>query len=71
LVTRSGYRELLLSKLMRPSEVVVGLLSPVFLVAELARRLWVRLAAGAGRAYARMRSMPARSAPPNNQMSPE
>jgi hypothetical protein len=32
LVTRSAYRELLLSKLMRPFEIIVVLLSPVFYV---------------------------------------
>jgi hypothetical protein len=30
LITRSAYRELLLSKLMRPFEIIVVLLSPVF-----------------------------------------
>ncbi len=34
LVTRSPHRELLLSKLMRPFEMVVALLSPAFFVAE-------------------------------------
>ncbi len=47
LVTRSGYRELLISKLMRPSEVIIVLLSPVFFVVELARRARLRLAARA------------------------
>ncbi len=45
LVTRSGYRELLLSKLMRPAEILVVLLSPLFLLAALARRGRARLAA--------------------------
>jgi hypothetical protein len=45
LVTRSGYRELLLSKLMRPAEALVVLLSPAFFLAELARRARARLAA--------------------------
>ena len=35
LVTRSGHRELLLSRLMRPFEIVVALLSPAFFLAEL------------------------------------
>jgi hypothetical protein len=35
LVTRSEHRELLLSKLMRPFEIVVALLSPAFFLAEL------------------------------------
>jgi hypothetical protein len=39
LVTRSGYRELWLSKLMRPAEMMVVLLSPLFLLAEVARRV--------------------------------
>jgi GR25 family glycosyltransferase involved in LPS biosynthesis len=34
LVTRSEHRELLLSKLMRPFEIVVALLSPAFFLAE-------------------------------------
>jgi GR25 family glycosyltransferase involved in LPS biosynthesis len=34
LVTRSAYREVLLSKLMRPFEIVVALLSPAFFVAS-------------------------------------
>lgn len=34
LVTRSAHRELLLSKLMRPFEMVVALLSPAFFLAE-------------------------------------
>ena len=45
LVTRTGYRELLLSKLMRPAEIIAMLLSPVFLLAALARRGRARLAA--------------------------
>ena len=45
LVTRTGYRELLIAKLMRPAEIIVVLLSPVFLLADLARRARARLAA--------------------------
>jgi len=45
LVTRSGYRELLISKLMRPAEALVLLLSPAFFLADLARRGRARLAA--------------------------
>lgn len=45
LVTRSGYRELLISKLMRPAEALVLLLSPAFFLAELGRRARARLAA--------------------------
>jgi hypothetical protein len=34
LVTRSAHRELLLSRLMRPFEIVVALLSPAFFLAD-------------------------------------
>ena len=37
LVTRSGHREVLLSKLMRPAEALVVLLSPLFPLAALLR----------------------------------
>jgi hypothetical protein len=47
LVTRSGHRELLISKLMRPSEVIIVLLSPVFFLAEIARRLRLHFGARA------------------------
>jgi hypothetical protein len=45
LITRTGYRELWISKLMRPAEIIVVTLSPVFFLAELARRVRRRLAA--------------------------
>jgi hypothetical protein len=38
LVTRSGYRELLISKLMRPAEMLILLLSPAFFLTALVRR---------------------------------
>ena len=44
LVTRSGYREVLLSKLMRPAEALVVLLSPGFQLAALARTVRACLA---------------------------
>lgn len=47
LITRSGYRELLLSKLMRPVEAIIVLLSPAFFLAELARRIRLRSASPA------------------------
>ena len=37
LVTRSAHRELMLSKLMRPFELVVALLSPAFFLAGMGR----------------------------------
>ena len=44
-VTRSGYRELLLSKLTQSAATIVVLSSPVFLLVALARRGRARLAA--------------------------
>jgi GR25 family glycosyltransferase involved in LPS biosynthesis len=38
IVTRTGLREYFLSKSMRPGEIIIALLSPVFLIAEFARR---------------------------------
>jgi GR25 family glycosyltransferase involved in LPS biosynthesis len=39
LVTHSRHRELMLSKLMRPAEMIVAALSPVFFVVRMSRRL--------------------------------
>ncbi len=44
LVTRTGHREYFLSKSMRPGEIIIVLLSPAFLMAELARRVRARFA---------------------------
>jgi hypothetical protein len=44
IVTRTGHREYLLSKSMRPGEIVIALLSPVSYLAEIARRVRVRSA---------------------------
>ena len=49
LVTRSGHRELWLSKLMRPAEIVVVALLPLFLFAALAGRCRLRLRSATGR----------------------
>ena len=45
LVTHSRHRELLLSKLMRPAEMIVVVLSPVFFIARMTSRLRSRAAA--------------------------
>lgn len=39
LVTHSKYRELMLSKLMRPAEIIVAMISPVFFIISLLSRL--------------------------------
>jgi hypothetical protein len=52
LVTHTRYRELLLSRLMRPNEVAIALLSPGFYLADLARRVRTRAEPDGGGAKA-------------------
>jgi glycosyl transferase, family 25 len=49
LVTHSRYREWLLSKLMRPAEAIVALLSPLFFIGRMSQQGVIRLRRGVAR----------------------